>query len=63
MQTSNTFLSATSVIDKNNDIKTVYKEFNNSKKNFELNILKNINNIDDFQLKEYFDKIINTYDE
>ena len=63
IQTSNTFLSATSVIDKNNDIKTVYKEFNNSKKNFELNILKNINNIDDFQLKEYFDKIINTYDE
>lgn len=64
MQTpNNTFLFATSVIDKNNDVKTVYNEFKNSKKNFELNILENIQKINDFQLKEYFDKITNTYDE
>lgn len=64
MQTSNTFLCATSyVIDKNNDVKTVYNEFKNSKKEFELNILKNIENISNSQLKEYFDKITTTYDE
>lgn len=64
MQTpNNTFLFAKSVIDKNNDVKTVYNEFKNSKKNFELNILENIQKINDFQLKEYFDKITNTYDE
>ena len=46
MQTpNNTFLFATSVIDKNNDVKTVYNEFKNSKKNFELNILENIQKI------------------
>lgn len=62
MQRPSTFLSASSIIDKNNDVRTVYKEFENSKKILECNIQKNINQLNDSQLEEYFNKVTKIYD-